>query len=174
MSGSPEVTAVYDNPNVSASEVPLRKFDGRQSLARVVSEVTVRGWDPAQKKEIVGRAAAGAVYGNMAGQTSAPQEVTDSWGETERQLVDYKVFSQQEADKIAKTKLNEYARTFIRAEAEVQGNPKLRAGGIIGIKNVGKRFDGNYLIDQVTHIFTSKVQAGGGYTSRISAERCGW
>jgi phage protein D len=172
VSATPEVKAVYENPN--GDEIPLRRFDGRQSLGRVVSEVIVRGWDPAQKKEIIGKAAASQVYGNMGGQTSAPAEVTESWGETERQLVDYKVFSQQEADKIARTKLNEYARTFIRADIEVQGNAKLRAGGIISIKNVGTRYDGNYLIDQVTHIFTSKVQTGGGYTSRISAERCGW
>lgn len=171
---APEVKIVYDNPNVEAGEVPLRRFDGRQSLARVVSEVIVRGWDPAQKKEIVGKATKGQLYGKMSGETSAPEEVVESWGETERQLVDYKVFSQQEADKIANTKLNEYARTFIRADAEVQGNPKIRAGGIVSIKNVGKRFDGNYLVDSVTHLFTSKVQAGGGYTTRFSAERCGW
>lgn len=172
--GDAEVKAVYDNPNVAQDEVPLRKFDGRQSLARVVSEVVVRGWDPAQKQEIIGTAAGSKLYGKMTGQTSAPDEVSESWGETERQLVDYKVFSKQEAEKIALTKLNEYARTFIRADAEVQGNPKIRAGGVVSIKNVGKRFDGNYLVDQVTHIFTSKVQTGGGYTSRLSAERCGW
>lgn len=174
VSGTPEVKIVYDNPNMADDESPLRKFDGRQSLARVVTEVVVRGWDPQQKREIVGQANSGAVYGTMAGQTSAPQAVAKSWGETERQLVDYKVFSQQEADKIARTKLNEYARTFIRADVEVQGNAKLRAGGLVSIGNVGKRFDGNYLIDQVTHIFTSKVQSGGGYTSRFTAERCGW
>lgn len=172
--GAPQGTITYDNANTANAEAPLRRMDVRQSLGRVVSEVVVRGWDPAQKKEIVGTATKSHLYGTMDGETSAPAAVAASWGETERQIVDYKVFSQQEADMIARTKLNEYARSFIRADAEVQGNPALGAGGIVKIQNVGKRFDGGYLLDQVTHIFTSKVQSGGGYTTRFVGERCAW
>ena len=174
VAASPEITAVYDNPNVSNAEVHLRRFDGRQSLARVVTEVIVRGWDPAQKKEIIGKAQTSQLYDSRQGQTSAPQEVSESWGETERQLVDYKVFSQQEADKIALTKLNEYARTFLRADVEVQGNPKIRPGVVVKLQKIGERFDGHYLVESATHLFTSKVGAKHGYTTRFIAERCGW
>lgn len=171
--GDAAVVAAYENPKLP-DEVYLRKFDVRQSLARVVSEVVVRGWNPAQKAEIVGRASASDIYGNMGGQQSAADEVIAQWGETERQLTDYKVFSQEEADAIAKTKINEYARTFLRADMEIQGDARLHPGRLVQVKLVGERYDGLYLIESATHIFKAKVSAGGGYTTRVTAARCGW
>lgn len=173
--GSPVLTAVYEQPNVNSdSEVFLRKFDARQSLSRVVSEVVVRGWNPGQKKEIVGRATSGDVYGSMGGGDSGAGAVSQAWGETERQIVDYKVFTQDEADEIAKTKINEYARAFLRADIEIEGDARLHPGMIIGVKKAGPKIDGNYFIEQATHTFTSKVQQSGGYTTRVIASRCGW
>ncbi len=170
---SPLLKAVYQNPDLAKKEVFLRRFEGRQSLARVVSDVVVRGWDPQQKKEIVGKAPMSQLYDAM-GPTAGPDEVKQKWGETERQLVDYKVFSQEEADKIARTKLNEYARTFIRADVEVQGDARLHPGAVIEVGAVGDAFDGNYFVESVTHIFGSKVKVSGGYTTRFVAARCGW
>ncbi len=57
----------------------------------------------------------------LAGRPYLVQEITEKWGETDRQLVDYKVFSTEEADAVARTKINEYARTFIRADVELEG-----------------------------------------------------
>lgn len=169
----PLLKAVYQNPDLSKDEVYLRRFDGRQSLARVVSEVAVRGWDPKTKREIVGKASMPQLYDAM-GPTAAPDEVRQRWGETERQLVDYKVFSQEEADKIARTKLNEYARTFIRADVEVQGDPRIHPGAVVEVGAVGDAFDGPYFVESATHIFGSKVKVSGGYTTRFVAARCGW
>ena len=170
--GAEALKAVYEVPNIPGEEVFLRRFDGRQNLTRVVSEVVVRGWDPAQKKEIIGKST--TIYGNMEGGSSAADEVKSAWKETDRQLVDYKVFSQEEADKIAETKLNEYARTFITADMEIQGDPRPFAGGIIAVERVSEKFDGNYLCEQVSHFFNSKVKSGGGFMSRIVGARCGW
>lgn len=174
VAADPVVIAAYEKPDLTSEEVHLRKFDGRQSLARVVTEVVVRGWDPKQKKEIIGRAKLGQLYDEMGANASATDEVKDKWGETERQLVDYKVFTQDEADKIALTKLNEYARTFIRADAEVQGHPQIHPGAVVKITRVGERFDGPYLVESVSHVFTANVGVGGGYTTRFIAQRCGW
>lgn len=174
VSSNPVVTAVYEQPNVANGELFLRKFDARQSLSRVVSEVVVRGWNPGQKKEIVGRASSGKVRGTMGGQGSGADVVLEAWGETERQIVDYKVFTQEEADKIAETKLNEYARAFLRADMEIEGDARIHPGMLIKVQQAGKRMDGIYLIDQVTHIFLSKVQQSGGYTTRMIGSRCGW
>jgi uncharacterized protein len=171
--GAKIVKAQYEKPDLPAGDIYLRKFDGRQSLARVVSEVVVRGWDPATKAEIIGKAANAQLYDAMGG-NAAPQELAAKWGETDRQLVDYKVFSEEEAIKIAETKLNEYARTFIRADVEVQGDPQIRPGGIVEIGRVGDKFDGPYFVETCTHVFGSKVQVSGGYTTRFTAARCGW
>ncbi len=174
--GDPVIKAVYENPNLSASsppEVYLRKFDGRLSLARVVSEVIVRGWDPKRKEEILGTASL-SLYDKMGGEVSATEEVQEKWGETERQLVDYKVFSQEEAAKIAESKLNEYARTFIRADVEIQGSTLLAPGSTVEISRAGPRFDGKYFIESVSHIFKAPVGAMGGYTTRFVGARCAW
>lgn len=174
VASDPVMTAVYEKADFAAGETALRRFDGRQSLARVVSEVVVRGWDPKTKKEIIGTAAASDIYGKMGGETSALQEVADKWGETERQLVDYKVFTTDEAKKIALTKINEYARTFIRADIEVQGCPAVHPGSVVKFTRVGPRMDGLYFVESVTHLFTSPVGPGGGYTTRLIAQRCAW
>lgn len=170
----PILKAVYEKPDIPAGEVYLRRFDGRQSLARVVSEVVVRGWDPGEKREIVGTASAGDLYGKMGGKSSAIDELVKQWGETERQVTDYKVFSQDEADQIAKTKLNEYARTFIRADIEIQGDMRPHPGAVMEISLVGPRYDGPYFIDRVIHTFISPVGQQGGYTTRVHAARCAW
>lgn len=172
VTGEAIVTAIYEKPNVEGDEVHLRRFDGRLSLARVVSEVTVRGWNPAEKKEIVGKKA--ELYGSMGGESPATDEIREKWGETDRQIVDYKVFSQEEADKIAETKVNEYARTFIKADIELRGHVELQPGTILKVERVGPRFDGKYFIEQVTHRFISKVLPRSGYTSTVRAARCDW
>lgn len=164
---------VYESPNLAADESYLRRFEGRQSLARVVSEVVVRGWDPKTKREIIGRAGGSMLYAAM-GDDSGADEVIDKWGETDRQLVDYKVFSQEEADKIARTKLNEYARTFIRADLEMQGHPKAAPGQVVEVSKVADKFDGPYYVERVVHIFDSKVDPKHGYSTRLQAARCGW
>jgi len=166
--------AVYEKPDVKAGDGYLRRFDGRQNLTRVVSKVIVRGWDPSQKKEIVGEST--TIYGTMDGDDSAADVVktVSAWKETDRQLVDYKVFSQEEADKIAETKLNEYARTFITADMELVGDTRPFAGGIVAVERVSTHFDGKYLCERVTHVYSAKVDQKGGFRTRIVGARCGW
>lgn len=170
----PLFKAVYEKPDIPAGDAYLRRFDGRQSLARVVSEVIVRGWNPAEKKEIVGTAQSGDLYNKMGGDSSAIDELIKRWGETDRQVVDYKVFSQDEADLIAKTKLNEYARSFLRADIELQGDPRVIPGAVIETSLVGPRFDGPYFVERAVHTFISPVGQTGGYTTRLTTGRCGW
>lgn len=174
LAGDPAVKAVYRTPDLEADDIFLRRFDVRQSMTRVVSEVVVRGWKPADKAEIVGTATVSDVYDKMGGQKSGPEEVAALWGDTQRQITDYKVFSQDEADSIAKTKMNEYARTFLRGDIEVEGDPSLHPGRLIEVAEVGERYDGIYFIEAATHIFRAKVSGGGGYVTRLSVSRCGW
>ena len=148
--GDKVVKAVFEKPDLPAGDTHLRRFAGRLSLARVVSEVTVRGWNPAEKKEIVGRAT--SLYGTMGGETPATDEIKQKWGETDRQIVDYKVFSQEEADAIAETKLNEYARTFLVADVEIQGNAEVAPGTIVEVSLAGPRYDGKYFVERVTQV----------------------
>lgn len=170
----PALKVVYEKPNIPAGEMHLRRFDGRQSLSRVVSSVVVRGWNPAEKREIIGRADQGDLLGQMSGSGNALGLVQDKWGDTERQLVDFKVFSQEEADSIAKGKINEYARTFLSVDMEVQGSPVLYPGCIVEALRVGPKYDGPYFVSSVVHRFVSRVGQGHGFGTRFVADRCGW
>lgn len=172
--GKAEVKAVYRTPDYSQGDISLRRFDVRQSMTRVVSEVVVRGWNPAQKAEIVGTASTSDIYGTMGGSTSGAEEVASRWGDTQRQITDYKVFSQDEADAVAKTKINEYCRTFLRGDIEVEGDARLHPGKLIEVSKVGERYDGLYFIESATHVFRAKVSRGGGYVTQLSVSRCGW
>jgi phage protein D len=168
------IKAVYEKPDLPAGDLYLRRFDGQQSLSRVVSEVVVRGWSPGDKRELVGKASGADLYSKMGGSSSAIDELIKRWGETERQVVDYKVFTQDEADSIAKTKLNEYARTFLKAEIELQGDARPHPGAIMDVSLVGPRFDGPYFVERVIHTFQSPVGQQGGFTTRVQASRCAW
>ena len=46
--------------------------------------------------------------------------------------------------------------------------------GMLFVALKGERFDGHYLVEQVTHVFTSAVGPRSGYTTRFVGERCGW
>ncbi|MEZ4466749.1 MAG: hypothetical protein R3F43_20455 [bacterium] len=50
--GDAVVKAVFEKPDLPAGDTHLRRFSGRLSLARVVSEVTVRGWNPRKRKRL--------------------------------------------------------------------------------------------------------------------------
>ncbi len=160
------VTAAYNAPPTGG--LLLRRFDISQTLSRVVEKVIVRGWNPGDKAEIVGEAS-GSLYDDM-GDTPSTSMVSGQ----SRQVTDYKPFTIEEANFVAKCKLNEYARTFLRAEMEVTGDARLQPGFIIEVTEVGDKFDGKYFIEEATHVFRSKVSDASGYITRLVASRCGW
>lgn len=135
------------------------------STANQVSEVTVLGWDPKAKKALVGRAQDSDLNGTMGGQTSGPA-ATKPFGAHTLTVVEHPVATQKEADLLAKGFLNELALEYVVAEAELIGRPTLRAGAVVELDGLGKRFSGAYYLTRVRHRLGPN-----GYRTRLHARR---
>lgn len=143
----------------------LRSFRPRMSLAKQVNEVIVKGWDPQQKKEIIGKAASSQ---------TAPEINVGGWGgavaqskfsAAKRYEVRRPVASQKEADDLAQAILDQINMEFVQAEGVAFGDPDLAAGKKVMISKVGSRFSGKYTLTAVRHIYTKE-----GYDTYFAVE----
>ena len=81
-------------------------------------------------------------------------------------IVDRVVFSQTEADQIAKGIFDKLSLRFIQAEGECIGSGALRAGDTIRVEGIGTRFSGLYYLTTVHHILDAE-----GFRTRINCLR---
>lgn len=133
----------------------LRSFRPRLSAAGQINEVTVKGWDPKQKKEIVGQAASSSL---------SPQVGLGSWGGATAQQafsgaakkveIHQGVMNQSEADTIAQSILDQINSNFIEADGVAFGNPGLLAGEKVKLEKIGTRFGGTYIVTSARHAYT--------------------
>ncbi|MEQ9552337.1 MAG: VgrG-related protein [Coleofasciculus sp. G3-WIS-01] len=136
----------------------VHSFQVRVSSAEQVSEVEVRGWDYSQKLPIVETANRGQVhtkndYGDGAktstsfkGKPPTPKMI----------LVDQPVFNAPEARTIAQAICDELGGEFVQADAKAEGNPKIRPGRVIKLKDIGK-YSGEYYVTETRHLFEERV-----------------
>jgi phage protein D len=153
--------------NDSDGKKKLLTFNGRLSNSHVMKKVTVRGWDPEKKEEIVGEASAA---NSPLGAKNAASTLSD-FGEVATFYVDHPIFSPEEAMAIAKAKLGDAAMGFLTAEAEAVGNAEVKVGIVVKIvvneKTANDRFNGKYLVQGCTHRFTN----GGAYLTHMRLAR---
>ena len=145
----------------------LINFTPQLTLSRQVSKVTVRGWDPRTKQAIVYTADQNALPGNSAnGGTSGPQAAQENLRGKQEVVVDAPVTSQEEAQKLAESRLKEMAYEFITGTGQVIGLPDLRPGYNVELKGLGKRFSGEYYVKKVEHSL-----GGSGYLTQFEVRR---
>lgn len=145
----------------------LLEFYPRLSSAYQVNEVTVRGWNPKQNKEIVGRASAGDEVSTMGGQATGAALVKNKFGAAVGAISDRPILTQAEADQLAKARFNNMALTFISGEGICWGRTDLRPGKVIKIDGIGKRFSGQYYITSTLHQYTPHQ----GYQTHFTVKR---
>ncbi|UVI27384.1 phage late control D family protein [Paenibacillus spongiae] len=140
----------------------LLQFQPELNFAGQVQEVEVRGWDPKAKREIVGTAR----VGDEAGRQSHSRErtggelVSGSSANKISENARIPVFSQQQADQLARSILNEHAEGLIKGSGETIGIPEIKPGKRIQLDGLGKRFSKAYYIVKSTHTIGSS-----GYTT---------
>lgn len=145
----------------------LLEFYPRLSSMRQVSEVTVRGWDPKEKKEIVGQARTGDEVATMAGQTSGAALSEQAFGPAVGAVGDRPIATQAEADQQAKARFNSVALALINGEGVCWGRTDLQAGKVIKIDGVGKRFSGQYYVTAANHRYLTQS----GYYTHFTVRR---
>lgn len=133
----------------------LISFQPRLSLAGQVNEVTVRGWDNERAMAIVGAASSSESapqigYGKWGGQ-AAKAAIADAKFYEVRQIV----HTQAEAAAIAQRILDDINADFIEADGIADAVDAVRAGKIITIRQIGRKFSGDYHVTSATHVLES-------------------
>lgn len=121
--GDPEITLTYGNT--------LDTFSAEITTASQLETVEVRYWDMNAEKEIVGSASGGIGEGK----------------EVFRIACD----SKEEADTIAEGKLAKLSMSRAKGYGETDGIPKLVAGTVIRLEQLGERFTNNYYVTRASH-----------------------
>jgi phage protein D len=139
----------------------LQEFRPRLTTIAQVSGVTVRGWDPATRQEIIGQAKQGEGTPHI-GEKRGGGEVAQSAFHIEATafVTDRPVRTQVRADHLAKAVAGDHATRFLEAEGRCAGNPNLGAGSSVRILGIGERFGGDYLVTSAVHHYSAEQ----GYT----------
>lgn len=133
------------------AEGDLLEFYPRLSSVRQLSEVNVRGWNPKEKKELLGRAKTGDEVSTMGGQNTGGALTQSVFGASLVTVADRPVMTQAEADQLAQARFNNVALALISGEGVCRGRTDLRAGKVIKIDGVGRRFSGQYYVVTAIH-----------------------
>ncbi len=142
----------------------IHSFEVRVSSDEQVSEVEVRGWDYSQKRSIVETARNGRVFTktkhgegvktskSFKGQPPTPKMI----------VVDKPVSNGSEAQNIAQALCDELAGQFVQADGKAEGNPKIRTGTLVKVKDMGN-CSGEYYVTSCCHLYQERV-----YTTEFS------
>jgi phage protein D len=131
---------------------------------RQVGAVIVRGYDPKNKQEIVGRAGPGAER-QMGGTIAGAEAAAQAFGPKEEVHVQSPIASQEEADQLAQALYMRRSIEFVVGSGSTIGIPELRVGRVIDLRGLG-RFSGPYYVTQATHSIS-----GGGYQTSFRVGR---
>jgi phage protein D len=143
----------------------LLSFKPEANLAAQVSQVEVYGWNPDQKKAIVGKAVAGEESGHDPQRKSGGERVRAALGKAPVLQVRQPVFTEAEAKRRAQAILNDHAKKFLTGEAECIGLPDLLPDRNVTLGNLGAPFSKTYYIKQTTHKIDNS-----GYKTRVKVK----
>jgi phage protein D len=152
------------------AEYSLQRFAPRLSSAGLVQEVNVRGWNPDKKEEILGKATSPQ---SKLGGTDGPSAANSPFGKKFYYDVDIPVKTVEEANAIAKAKLEELSLGYITGDGVMFGHPKIKAGIVVTIECGDERFNGKYYLIGVSHRYTHEHKGGGkgGYLTAFRVRR---
>jgi phage protein D/phage baseplate assembly protein gpV len=143
----------------------LSEFRPRLTTVGQVSTVTVRGWDPRTRKEIVGEMTPGKGMRDI-GQKQGGDVVAKSAFNIDAKLLVSAppLYDQMGADQLAKAVAMRHAEAFIEAEGACDGNPNIVAGASLKIDALGDTFSGSYFVTSATHRYGTEE----GFTTSFS------
>lgn len=121
--------------------------------AEQVGNVKVRGWDPKEKKEVVGTATPRPkTYTISSGLT--PERVAGTFGSATLEYTRLPLSDQQTATNLAEALAEQVAAGMVEIEGVARGSKTLGAGTAIALANLGAPFEGKYVLTAVRHRFT--------------------
>lgn len=143
----------------------LHEFYPRLSTMDQVNNVTVRGWDPQERREVVGQTNKGEGAPRVGDQRGGGEVAHSAFQMEAQQLVTSRpIRNQAEADRLAQSEAARHAERYIMAEGVCAGAPTLGAGKSITVRGVGVRFSGDYYVTAAVHHYS----ASEGYTTQFT------
>ena len=137
--------------------VGLRTFHPRLASAGMVSEVTVRGWDPKKKEEIIGSASRRIIpLSDAAANLLSPPGQSLDLGSTFALDTEGGVYG------AANGALSALTAEDISAEVVTDPSAALRARALVVVDTSGSmnRFDGKYDVTAVRHVYRPGAKGG--------------
>jgi uncharacterized protein len=147
-------------------EVELLDFSARLSTIGQVEEVFVKGWNARDKAQVIARAGIGDER-RMGGTASGPSGVREAFPGSGLTTVNLPMLSQAEADSLARARFKELALCYVEGQGLCIGRPDLRAGRLVEIQGLGRRFSGIYYVTSTEHSF----RPGSGYRTAFEFRR---
>jgi phage protein D len=144
----------------------LISFSPRLSMAPLVHEVEVTGWDVKAKKTIKETVKLEDVAKKNDTKTLLKRFIRDSEGLEAEKIENKPLRTKEEARKKAEVALKKALKPFIEGDLECIGDPLLRAGDNVEIKGVGTLFSGLYYIKSARHSFGEN-----GYRTTLGVRR---
>ena len=145
----------------------LLSFFPRLNVLTQIGDVAVQGWSAKDKKEIQGKAMSGDETPLPTGRGTGTQTIERLLGKASQLLVDASPSTQEDAEMVAKGRLNASAFDLVTGEGTALGDPQIRAGIVLELKELGQRFSGAYYVTAASHVFSSRR----GYTTSFSVRR---
>ena len=135
----------------------LGSFRPRMSALGQKSTYTTTGWDTKTKQKISSKSstATTTAFRDIGARTTGGSSLKDVTGSKAKSAA-INLFADSSSDlaEASKSALLEYESNFVQAEGEcIVGEPKLLAGTVVKIEDVGKTFSGKYFITEARHEF---------------------
>ena len=111
-----------------------------------VSEISVHGWDPVQKREFSGKAKAQGAMGEGGEKHGAGAVISVAGHEVTP-------IDPATAEAMAKGRLRKINEGFVTAEVEMVGDPQLLPGATVKIEKMDAELDGSWRVEHATHQF---------------------
>lgn len=147
----------------------LRSFTVLADLAHQRSEVAVAGWDVSAKSAIRHVAGPDAIRAELGGSVGGSTILEKAFGRRTETIAHAVPVNREEARSLAESYFKAMARRFVVGRGVAETQVRLRVGAVVGLKNLGRLFDGDYYVVEASHRFDSRR----GLWTEFVAERAG-
>lgn len=131
----------------------LFRFKARMSAAGQVNKVSVRGWDDATQKAVVGSGTTNPLEPTTASfYTDALADAKAKFGTVDATVTADTIEDQTDANNVAKAYRQRMSTSGLVVRGELDGDPTLGAGSKLSIDGLGSRLSGTYILSSVEHV----------------------
>ncbi len=131
----------------------LTRFSVRFASSERCDEVEIRGWDPVGKKAVSGRASDGELGTDAPAGEEMAAAAKRAFGRVQRNAGQFPVTDQVQAEALAKSFLLRASGGEVVLRGDARGDPRIGAGSMIKVEQVGSRLTGSYRVTSVEHVY---------------------